>query len=307
MRMRKKEIKINRIKDFSKYQGCYCLIRRSGNEVGLFSHFLTNLGNIALAINYGLIPVIDMKNCVNTWTSLAPEKDINPWEYFFRQPCSLGLDDIMVSDTVIIQDDVPDSHKRPSDSMEFLTNDKAIRFWQDIVDKYIHLSVRAENYFREQYDKLLKGKKAIGVLCRGTDYVAMGPVGHPVQPKIEDIIDKVREIMKFSDCDYIFLATEDKLVYKQFREAFSDRLLILESDRFEHNVSTYLYDVQKTQKTDVYRMSLEYLTSIYLLSKCNGLVAGRTSGSVGALLLARGYQYCYYFNEGRYGINDFIV
>mgnify|MGYP000696563003 CR=1 FL=1 len=65
MRMRKKEIKINRIKDFSKYQGCYCLIRRSGNEVGLFSHFLTNLGNIALAINYGLIPVIDMKNCVN--------------------------------------------------------------------------------------------------------------------------------------------------------------------------------------------------------------------------------------------------
>ena len=57
--MRKKEIKINRIKDFSKYQGCYCLIRRSGNEVGLFSHFLTNLGNIALAINYGLIPVID--------------------------------------------------------------------------------------------------------------------------------------------------------------------------------------------------------------------------------------------------------
>lgn len=67
----------------------------------------------------------------------------------------------MVSDTVIIQDDVPDSHKRPSDSMEFLTNDKAIRFWQDIVDKYIHLSVRAENYFREQYDKLLRVKRQL--------------------------------------------------------------------------------------------------------------------------------------------------
>ena len=43
-----------------------------------------------------------------------------------------------------------------------------------------------------------------------------------------------------------------------------------------------------------------YLKAIYDLSRCNGILAGRTSGTVGAKLLSSGFEYEHYYDLGYY-------
>ena len=70
---------------------------------------------------------------------------------------------------------------------------------------------------------------------------------------------------------------------------------------------TYLYENQEFINRDPYERGIEYLTSIYLLSRCNGLVAGRTTGTVGACIMAEKYEFRYIFSLGRYGVEDEIM
>lgn len=65
-------------------------------------------------------------------------------------------------------------------------------------------------YIAEEYSKLIYGKRVLGVLCRGTDFTELKPQGHPVQPHLKDVIAEVRKVKKELNCEYIYLATEEK-------------------------------------------------------------------------------------------------
>jgi hypothetical protein len=55
---------------------------------------------------------------------------------------------------------------------------------------------------------------------------------------------------------------------------------------------------------DIINNALDYLSCILLLSKCGYLVAGRTSGTVGAYIFSSGYKDEFLFNLGLYGYDD---
>ena len=60
-------------------------------------------------------------------------------------------------------------------------------------------------------------------------------------------------------------------------------------------------DLKIAREHDAYLRGVEYLTTISMLSKSYAFVGGRTSGSVGAMLLSDGYKSTYVFDLGRYG------
>lgn len=297
-------IEYNDIKDFSQYRGYYCLIRREGANIGLFSHYLTNAANVAACIQEGLIPVIDMQHVENAWNRGNIGKD-NPWEYYFEQPFGIGVNDIEISKT-IYQNGIVDEKQRPNDSMEFLTNCVTVNYWRTMIKNYMNFNKNTTAFLEERYEKVVRGKSVLGVLCRGTDYIQLRPKEHPIQPTVTEMIEKVREIQSKKGYEVIYLATEDQEIYECFQAEFGDQLIGSMDKKIRCTKAEYLNTIYEENQIDIRTNSLEYVASIYILSKCNALIAGRTSGSVAAFIMSEGYEYFYFFNKGRYGEDNYM-
>lgn len=55
-------------------------------------------------------------------------------------------------------------------------------------------------------------KNILGVLIRGTDYVARKPKNHPIPPEPEILMKDIKKIDGENNYDFIFLATEDDII-----------------------------------------------------------------------------------------------
>ena len=60
-----------------------------------------------------------------------------------------------------------------------------------------------------------------------------------------------------------------------------------------------------SRENDYYLRGKEYLTTIVMLSRADCFIGGRTSGTVGMMLLSDGFEYSYVYNLGRYGMDGF--
>ena len=284
----------------------YGIIRRNTPHCGLFSFFIVILGGINKCIEEGLIPIIDMQTYKNPYLESEQVGKSNAWEFWFMQPMGIGLDQVKMSETVIIDadKDIPENC-RPVISMDFLTNPYALCYWRNICKKYIKIKPDVAEVLVERKKTILDSAdgKILGVLCRGTDYLLLKPQGHPVQPDDEEVIVKAKEIMEERKCQNIFLATEDNDIFQRFRQVFGDRLLENPQQRYSGVSGHLLADIMETDKTNKMENGLNYLTSVYLLSKCDCLIAGRVSGLLGTLLLGGEYEYSYFWNYGVYGQN----
>lgn len=281
----------------------YGLIRRNASDCGLFSFFIVFLGGIDKCIREGLIPVIDMQTCGNPYLEDKQVGKENAWEFYFQQPMGITMKQFDMSEAAVIDadEDVPEA-ERPNIDMKFLTDADKVQYWRDVCKKYIKFSAETQSILTEKRKMLLesrKGKK-LGILCRGTDYVSLKPAGHPVQPDVEEVLAKAKCIMQEKGCESVFLATEDADILRRFQAEFGEKVIVNKSDRFSETGNRYLAEIMREQKVDRYENGLNYLTTIYLLSQCDYLLAGRVSGLLGALLLAESFGYQYFWDYGVY-------
>ncbi len=278
----------------------YCILQRCGEQCGLFSHFIVFLSGINYCVIHNRIPVIDMRTYDNLYKN--SDQNINSWELFFKQPMGIGIDQIANAEVL----DANSVKGLQGMSMELLTNEKKMSVWRKLCKKYIKLTTQMEEYVTSFIDTYIgngKFKKTVGVLCRGTDYISLRPKGHPIQPDINDVIEKTKDYLKWHECNYVFLATEDKKVYELFREEFKEKLLAPNVQRFQGDKKEFLAETLK-REGNINENSRQYLATIYTLAKCKCLIGGRTSGSVAALILSEGYEDFYLYNLGYYGIDD---
>ena len=279
----------------------FFVIRRNAPDAGLFSFVITNLGWIKYALDHGYIPVVDMEYYYNTYITRENVGKENAWDFYFKQPCGFCLDDIKHSKNIIIS-----SLDAATENPDF-KNEDGLRIWKPIADTYLHLSDVVENETNKKENTLFQNTRVLGVLCRGTDYVATKPHGHPIQPDPNLVIEKARITMKKMSCDKLFLATEDQHIFDMFIKAFGEKLLSIDTDRYSDTGISLLNNIIEQEEIsarcdsgDRYKKGLDYAITIGLLSRCSCLVAGRTSGVLGALLLAKGYDSVYLFDIGTY-------
>ena len=89
-------------------------------------------------------------------------------------------------------------------------NKAFMNYWHIFANKYIPI----RNEIINESNRIIKtifqdSKNVLGVLLRGTDYIAMKPRGHPIPPKTEDVIKNVKLLDNKNKYNWIFLATED--------------------------------------------------------------------------------------------------
>lgn len=282
-------------------QKTFYVIRRRDVYCGLCSILLTSLQRISDAMKEGYVPVIDLQNNFNIY---LPEDKIgkeNAWDYYFRQPANYSLADIQHSQNIVLSSGaVPDMF--PYLDIDFLYGKTGeLEYWRSLAKKYFVLSDEARWRVQQEYERLFTQQdKILGVKCRGTDYVKGKPKNHPIQPTVEQMIEKVEEIFEKQNCTKIFLATEDKLIYDAFIEKFGNRILSNKTYYAEYMGGSAGREEYEREK-DNYESGMEYLITTVLLSRCNCLCAGCVSGTVAALLLTEGYEYMYLFDLGIYG------
>ena len=242
-----------------------------------------------------------MKHYPNSYLYDSEVGYVNSWEYYFTQPSTLTLEEALSCRKYIIGKDTV-AHPWPSQSASaFYNEDGKLDYWRMICRKYIHFTQPVLDGVARALQKFA-GKRVLGVMVRGTDYVALRPRNHPVQPTAEQAILKAREVMSIGSYDSVYLATEDKNIVAKFQEAFGEKLLLPEADYLDYDYDNpqFLANYHADRKNDKYLRGLEYLISMIILTKCNGLITSITSGSDGVMCLSEGFEYLYVFDLGVY-------
>lgn len=267
----------------------FLLIQRCNPNAGFCSHVIVNIGWICYAYENGMIPVVDMQSTQNAYCT----HNHNLWDVIFKQEYKV-CDVLKSQDVVIIR---YDGDNRPNSSEEYF-NDKygELTKWRDCAKRFLKIKQSAfDSYYNEDFEKALLKGKVIGVLARGTDYVALRPHAHPIPPPPQMIIDDIRELMKMDD-EYckgmIYLVTEDENIVKEFKIAFGEKLILAKQNQIKYNGVGFLAD--KLTNNQNVEQAKAYFKAIFDLARCNYIFAARTSGSVVCAFLtdSPGKYYC---------------
>lgn len=281
----------------------YFVIRRGGN-CGLFSYYLTAICGIKYALGRGWIPVVDLQTLPNIYLESDEVGKKNAWEYYFQQPCGVGLSDIKKAKNVIITKDF-DWPEFPLPTMKFLTQpSSAMTSWRSLVADYVRLSPQAslaveaaaQNLFPDGFSDML------GVFVRGTDYVKVMPCGHTVQPSAEVVISDCRQWLSQKNYRALFLVTEDLSVLRKFKLEFKQNVRYVSQNLLEYR-SGYLGECspRRIRPDELKQQGMDYLVNIFLLARCAGLIASRASGSMVERFITSGHADRKYYDLGVYG------
>lgn len=278
------------------------LIRWTNPAAGLFAYVLNILGELWFAELKGYQPVVDMQSYKNTYLEDFEVGKVNAWNYYFEPVSSLTVSECLEYENVYVsgENGVPYS---PCPSVGWMLNKKKIVQWQKFTHKYLKLNKEAFEYCDMDYRKLIDPtERVLGVKCRGADYNPISAKGQPVQPPIELLVKKAKQVMKKYRCTKIYLSTEDKKAIEIFTKEFGDRLLVSESVRVEYNLNkkACVSSYSTNRENDKYVQGLEYLRDTYILSKCNCLIGGINGGSAAALVMGSDFEYTYFWYGGRY-------
>ena len=271
-------------------------------NVGFVAYFVRALQMIAYADRKNMIPVVDMKNSLNTYIYKDEIGRVNAWEYYFEQPGGVALEDASAMDNSDSRQHLPSPFSKPNSSIGFYLNyGGELAYWQGICRKYIHFS-------RALIDRVERGKlkfmnkRVLGVSVRGPDYTTYNVINHPVQPSTAQVISKVREAISNSGFDAVYLATEDKAILAEFEAAFCEILIVPEQEYigFDSKGRKAITEYSLHRNNDKYLSGLEYLTAKLLLCECAGLITSMSGGALFAMLFAKGFEYFYVFDLGVY-------
>ena len=276
---------------------------------GLASIVKTTLNHIVYAAHNNLIPIVDLKHYKNPYFKDDREFKDNIWEYFFEQPEGFTLDDIKEEDNIILSENTFCPDKRftypvsvlptPGNKWE-LGDNPLIKEYK----KYLKFNKETLTFLETEYAKKINNQNNIlGVICRGTDYVSLEPSCHPKQPTPEEVLEKAKQLKSELGYEKIYLATEDASIYKKFLAEFGDTLIPNTQYMYEDiPQKTYLTQVKVDRKNHHYNLAKEYLSSLYILSKCKYLIGGRASGTLLVYLMTNGFEYENIWSLGYFGV-----
>ena len=277
------------------------IIQSHPSGTGFMSHFLRTLSIISYADRRGMLPVIDMRTNINAYLYKDEVGKVNSWEYYFKQPAGISLDDALADSNAILGSSAY-SYAKPNSSLGFYYNyGGELDYWQRICSKYIHFSDALNERLAHERRKFAD-KRVLGVSVRGTDYVALRNTNHSVQPDAEQVIAKAREVMDTEKFDALYISTEDQSIIEEFRKYFAGNLILPEQEYFDFDtsdrraISEYTHD----RPNDKYLNGLEYLASKLLLCECRGLITSMSGGAILTMLFSQKFEYLYVFDLGVY-------
>lgn len=279
----------------------FVIIRDYCKTCGLFAFYKHYLACLLTFINKGYIPIIDLISFPNNFNGFNTSSlNKNPWELFFHQPYEYTLENVKKNAKHI-------KYSKCQYSFGILNNyiylnNIMLDFWHNIALKYIPIKYKIIKESNIIIRKLFKGSSnVLGILARGTDYISFKPKSHPRQPKIKDMIKDIKKMDKKNKYDFFFLATEDDLIRMKLKKELGKKIkYLIKTNNIEYNYKEKkLLCFNKYIKGNLDFIRI-YLINIIILSKCIDIIAARTSGTIGAFILSKGFRYTKLYFLGNY-------
>ena len=271
----------------------FIIIRRNRHGCGMFGYYISFLGCIQLFVSKGYVPIIDLSSLPNIFNGYnITSKSINPWELFFNQPFGYKLSNIKnyVKNTKYFECNLHPS-KRPN-SYSIFINEIIRYFWNNIANNYMPIKKEIINEAIKIKMKLFnKSNNVLGILIRGTDYLAMKPKNHPKQPDSKIVLKDIKIMNNKNKYDYFFLATEDDIIRDKFIKQLGSILKFIKPiHNIEYNYKNKNFlGFNKYIKGNINYLK-NYLLSIIILSQCLDIICSRTAGSTGVFILTKGFR-----------------
>ena len=179
---------------------------------GLMAYYKHYLVCIINYLKLGYIPIIDLISFPNIFNAYNLSfLNINPWELFFYQPFGYTLNDVLENAKNIKYKEC--KFRRKMLSYYIFNNNILIYYWHNIATNYIPIKNMIINEANNIMNEFFKGSNNIlGILVRGTDYIARRPRKHPITPNVEMVIEDIKLMEQKNQYDYFFIATEDDLI-----------------------------------------------------------------------------------------------
>ena len=153
---------------------------------------------------------------------------------------------------------------------------------------WLRFSDTTRQYVEQLYTNTIpdRSERILGVIGRGSDFhiswlTMSGSIKPPSGP--EELLGRVRKLMRERGFRKLFLATEDEAVFRTFMKSeLADRIYFVDQPRVNYNPARgrFLIDIYKEENRDGYRDNLRYLGITYILSKCSALLSSADCGAV---------------------------
>lgn len=274
----------------------------NGPILNLLANYFYVLTHIQYAREKGYIPVVDQKNYpVYNSSDEVINGTLNAWEYYWEQLDAVSLEEAYQSKNVVLS--------RRKWYGQWDMGYDALKYTDKDTISFMHglcpfLNAYTRDYVQEKYDELLKNKgKIIGVSFRYGGHAKncfYHGEGHPIQPEIEELADIVEERLVSWKMDRIFMTSDSSDSIEYFKNRFGDKLIFMPRIRRKEGM---IYKTNEDSpmycKNQMHNTTLEYLTEMELLSKCDSLIGSVTSGLRYAVVQNNmRYEYCEILERG---------
>lgn len=278
----------------------FAILRRTDcGNCGLFSNYIVLLGCLNKYITKGYFPILDMQSTKNIFNKFKEnESNENPWEVFFYQPFSQQLDVIKKKAKKIKYFECKGKIFRPKSSL--FHNKILLSYWHNLAEFYLPIKNNILLESRSIFKRLFKNSNNIlGILMRGTDYIAKKPKGHPIPPTSSMVIKDIKEFNLKNNYDWFFISTEDDLIRDRFIKEFGLKIKYLAFEKINYNYKKKGFLSFNNKVKGLYYSKI-YLLNMIILSKCIDILSANTSGSIGVFIISKGFRYNKIYNLGKY-------
>lgn len=266
----------------------FYVFRIDKKEIGVLSTYLLCLDELQDVEKKGYIPVFDMKNQENVYNQ-------NEWSCYFNtvNACN-NIDEVYKSRNVILGWKNGNGPKRIRWMEKILTEDEIIRF-NKLAVKYMGFSSEIKERAKTVLDKTPFSEKVLGLALRAS--FLRGELlkkdifqGHPKQKTLSETIKLAKQMMERWQCEYIFVSVEDREWLEEFKKEFGEKCLYLERERVHFFWNGNPIDdteevYSEFENISMKKRTMDYLTEVYILSKCNSLFGSLSSGMTVAQIL----------------------
>lgn len=237
----------------------------------------------------GYVPVMNLSKYPNQY--LAAEGE-NMWEYFFEPVTSVSVEEAYQSQHVIVagENDISwcDFHINPYQRAYMTAFGNRDEFRQTI-----RLNQETKEYIAGKMPgEIREGKRVLGVVARGTDFrnaaaVKTNKTWRENVVGIDRLIEVCSSYKEKYHYDYVYVATEDQEFFDKFKKCFGESLLSVSQKRvtYDYENSEFKSVRELLAAEDGKRMGRDYLSGVWSLTECTGILYNVECGAVRLALL----------------------
>ena len=271
------------------YQGqTIYLVDEQGYGMGFFAELGVTLIKLYFADSRGFTPYVYWGERYLYYEPDGVEGQKNAFLFYF-EPVS-EVHDIRNASHVVYSDITHyEQVKQIYHAVSYDVSEDYINAMARMMKKYIQYKDSVKTYLEQEYDKIFDGgQKILGVHFRGTDFRKQYN-NHPVAVRIEQEIEKVKELLEKSGYEQIFLATDENAAVQKFMQAFGDKVKIYEDTFRDNGGDDSIAFSNCGREHHKYKLGLEVLRDEYTLTRCEGLVCGYSNVTFIARIMRRSW------------------